>query len=81
MGAAACRHRLLSMAHPSIVRVSVVMCTYNGALFLAEQIESILQQTHPIDEIIIVDDCSTDNTPATITAFRVKYPIIKFFRN
>jgi glycosyltransferase involved in cell wall biosynthesis len=57
------------------------MCTYNGAPFLAEQLESILQQTHPIDEIIIVDDCSTDNTPAIITAFKVRYPIIKFFSN
>ena len=38
------------------------MCTYNGEQFLKEQIDSILQQTYPPDEIIICDDCSKDHT-------------------
>src|SRR5438270_11536697 len=42
--------------------VSVVLCTYNGALYVAEQIESILQQTYPRLEVIIADDASTDKT-------------------
>lgn len=42
--------------------VSVVLCTYNGARFLAEQVESILQQSSPVSELIISDDASTDNT-------------------
>ncbi len=46
--------------------VSVVLCTFNGARFLEEQVESILQQTYPIAELIISDDASTDATSALI---------------
>jgi glycosyltransferase involved in cell wall biosynthesis len=42
--------------------VSVVMCTYNGAAFLLQQIESILAQTYPHFELVIVDDASADET-------------------
>ena len=43
-------------------KVSVVMCTYNGAKFLQEQLDSILNQTYPIFELVIQDDISTDET-------------------
>ena len=43
-------------------KVSVVMCTYNGAKYIREQLDSIINQTYPIFEIIIQDDCSTDDT-------------------
>lgn len=42
--------------------ISIAMCTFNGAEYLQEQIESILQQTYKNIEIIVVDDCSEDNT-------------------
>ena len=42
--------------------MSVVMATYNGQLYLKEQIESILAQDLVPNEIIIVDDFSSDNT-------------------
>lgn len=41
---------------------SVALCTYNGASYIQEQIESILNQTMPVDEIVVCDDDSTDNT-------------------
>lgn len=44
------------------VRVSVCMATYNGQEYVAEQIQSILSQLSPADELIIVDDASKDNT-------------------
>lgn len=44
------------------MRVSAVMCTYNGARFVAEQVESMLVQTVPIDELVVGDDASTDGT-------------------
>lgn len=44
------------------LKVSVAMATYNGALYIEKQLHSILSQSHRPDEIIIVDDCSTDNT-------------------
>ncbi len=42
--------------------ISVVLCCYNGSHFIKEQAESILKQTHPITELLIVDDASTDDT-------------------
>ncbi|MES1255851.1 MAG: glycosyltransferase family 2 protein [Acidobacteriota bacterium] len=42
--------------------VSVAMATYNGAKYLRAQLESILGQTHPVAELVISDDGSTDGT-------------------
>ncbi len=42
--------------------LSVALCTYNGERYIRGQIESILRQSMPVDEIIICDDGSTDNT-------------------
>lgn len=46
--------------------VSVALCTYNGEKYIAEQIYSILKQSTPVDEIIICDDGSNDNTIAIL---------------
>jgi glycosyltransferase involved in cell wall biosynthesis len=46
------------------MKVSVALCTYNGGRFLAEQLESIAAQTRAVDEIILCDDGSTDDTLA-----------------
>ena len=46
----------------SEVSISVVMATFNGAEYLAEQIESIFSQETLPSEFVLVDDCSTDNT-------------------
>lgn len=42
--------------------LSVCMATYNGASYVARQLQSILDQLGPLDEVIVVDDCSTDGT-------------------
>ena len=42
--------------------ISVAMCTYNGAKYIQEQLDSILHQTKSVDEIVICDDGSTDGT-------------------
>ena len=46
--------------------VSVALCTYNGAEFLEAQLRSILEQTRPVDEVVICDDGSTDDTAAVV---------------
>lgn len=49
-------------------RVSVILPVYNGARFLAAALRSVLAQTLPPDEIIVVDDGSTDATAQIIAA-------------
>ena len=61
--------------------VTVVMATYNGALFLSPQMESVVAQSYPNIEIIVVDDCSTDATMQILESFQGKYPHIKIIRN
>ena len=51
------------------MRISVAMCTYNGADFLPAQLASIAEQTRPPDERIICDDASTDKTRALLESF------------
>lgn len=43
-------------------KISVVLTTYNGEGFISEQLKSILSQTRLPDEIIVLDDCSSDGT-------------------
>ncbi len=50
------------------VRVSVAMCTHNGERFIGEQLRSIAAQTRAVDEIIVCDDGSTDDTVAAVEA-------------
>jgi len=57
------------------MRISVVIPTYNRCSLLPHAVESILRQTSPAHEILIVDDGSTDSTPAIAEALseRVRY--------
>ena len=61
--------------------LSVVMCTYNGAKWVAEQIDSILAQDLQPDELIIQDDLSTDDTWAVLQDYAARYPRIHIYRN
>jgi glycosyltransferase involved in cell wall biosynthesis len=49
--------------------VSVCMATYNGQRFICEQLSSILQQLHDGDEVVIVDDASSDQTVNILESF------------
>lgn len=44
------------------MKTSVVMSTYNGEEYIIEQLDSLRNQSRPADEVLIADDCSTDNT-------------------
>ena len=53
-------------------KISVLMTVFNGADFLKESIESILNQTHKDFELIIINDYSTDNTIQIIKEYNDK---------
>jgi len=58
------------------------MCTFNGEKYLKEQLDSILSQTYPLFEIVVRDDCSTDNTWKILQDYQSQYPVIfKCFQN
>jgi glycosyltransferase involved in cell wall biosynthesis len=59
--------------------ISVCMATYNGEKYIEEQLKSILPQIGINDEVIIVDDCSTDNTVNIIR--EINDTRIKLFQN
>ena len=72
------------------MRLSVCIATYNGARFLREQLDSILSQVQAMDEVLVADDCSTDNTQNVIVEYlgrvslvccdRVGSPVYNFER-
>jgi glycosyltransferase involved in cell wall biosynthesis len=57
--------------------VSVVMPVYNGGHFLVESLESVLAQTYPRVEVVVVDDASEDETPLVLERYaaggRIRY--------
>jgi glycosyltransferase involved in cell wall biosynthesis len=61
--------------------VSIVMCTYNGALYIEEQILSIMEQTYPVSEILIFDDCSSDDTAKIVQKLIEQFPAIRLYVN
>lgn len=63
--------------------ISVAMATYNGERYLSKQLESICNQTKKVDDVVIVDDCSTDGTVEMIHKYMEQYSQcnIRFFAN
>lgn len=53
------------------IKISACIPTYNRAGYLKCAIQSLLNQSQPVDEIVVIDDGSTDNTQETIEQFRM----------
>lgn len=60
--------------------VSIIMPSYNTASFISETVKSVLAQTYENWELIIVDDCSSDNTDETVSQF-LSDSRIHYFKN
>jgi len=52
-----------------MAKISVAMTTYNGEKFVLRQLQSLLAQTRPPDEVVILDDRSADGTPNIVQSF------------
>ena len=62
-------------------KIDVLMTTYNGEKYLKEQIESILKQTYKNINLIISDDCSTDNTRDILKEYQNVKNIKIYYQN
>ncbi len=62
------------------IKISVIICTFNREKYISEAIDSVLKQTYPNFEIIVIDDASTDNTEQVLTQYK-NNPKIKIFKN
>lgn len=60
------------------MRCSVALGTYNGSAYLASQLDSILAQTRPVDEIVVSDDASSDDTLTIIRNCAAAHPEIRW---
>lgn len=60
-----------------MTKISCIIVSYNNGIFLKESILSVINQTKPVDEIIIADDGSTDGSRDLITSLAQEYPQIK----
>lgn len=58
-----------------MLKTSVALCTFNGARFLAEQLDSIVMQSRIPDEIVLYDDASEDGTVDIARSYQEKLPI------
>lgn len=61
--------------------VSIALCTYNGEKYLREQLETLVNQTYANFEIIVVDDCSKDNTVTILKDYEDNFPNFKVYQN
>jgi len=61
--------------------IGVVLCTYNGEKYLRPQLESILAQTLPPDEILVLDDCSWDSTVSIVIDIASRDDRIRLIQN
>src|SRR3569833_676088 len=61
--------------------VSIALCTYNGQEFLSPQLDSLLSQDYYNIEIVVIDDCSTDNTWHILQQYANEDKRVKLHRN
>lgn len=59
--------------------VSIVMPAYNCSAYIRETIESVLKQSYPYWELIVVDDCSSDNTREIVSEYMKRDSRIRLF--
>lgn len=61
--------------------LSVVLPNYNHSRYLPRALDALLLQDRPADEIIVVDDCSTDSSTTVVREYAAKYPSIRLIES
>jgi len=61
--------------------ISIALCTYNGQKFLREQLDSLVYQDYPNLEIVVTDDCSSDQTPVILKEYSNRFPFVRVYYN
>lgn len=62
--------------------IGIVIATYNGEKYLEDQMDSIINQSLKPNKVVVIDDCSTDETTNIIGEYKKKYPkMIVFEQN
>lgn len=69
------------MISTTSIKISAILPNYNDSLLLPKAIESLLNQTDPLTEIIIIDDGSTDNSLAIIEQFKNQHTNIRVIQH
>lgn len=63
-------------------KISIVLCTCNGDSYLAEQLDSLLEQTYLPYELVVCDDASQDESIAILESFSTRVPFpVRIYRN
>lgn len=78
MNSKTCLTKRDSRSPRSAPSISVCLCTYNGQKYIHALLESLISQTRNPDEIVVFDDCSTDNTLKIIEDFAASHPNISW---
>jgi glycosyltransferase involved in cell wall biosynthesis len=61
--------------------ISIALCTYNGAMYLRDQLESLLNQTYSYLEILVLDDASDDATVSILRHYEQRDRRIRIYEN
>lgn len=61
--------------------LSAALCTYNHATYLEEALVALLTQSRAPDQVVVVDDCSSDGTPALLARLQARFPALEVVRN
>jgi glycosyltransferase involved in cell wall biosynthesis len=64
------------------MKISIAMATFNGSKYLQQQLDSFVTQKRQPDELVVCDDCSTDNTLELLQKFQICAPFqVRIYRN
>jgi len=66
---------------PDVPKLSIVVPNWNHARFLPRNLDTILAQSRQPEEIIVIDDASTDESIAVIESYAARYPLLRLVRH